>query len=112
MWVFLEIERDRWNRTYSNPTPPFNTAPNAFLTDVVKTLKPGRALEIGMGQGRNSVHLATLGWNVTGFDISETGMAVARKSAEAAGVTITTINSKHGGVRLRRRAVGPHRRDL
>ena len=91
--VFLEIERDRWNRMYSNPTPLFNTAPNAFLSDIVKTLKPGRALEIGMGQGRNSVYLATLGWNVTGFDISETGMAVARKSAEAAGVKITTINS-------------------
>jgi SAM-dependent methyltransferase len=91
--VFLDLERDRWNRMYANPAPSFNTAPNAFLSEVVKTLKPGRALEIGMGQGRNSVYLATLGWDVTGFDISETGMAVARKSAEAAGVKITTINS-------------------
>ena len=91
--VFLDIERDRWNRLYANPAPSFNTAPNAFLTEVVKALKPGRALEIGMGQGRNSLYLATLGWDVTGFDIAETGMAVARKSAEAAGVKITTINS-------------------
>jgi hypothetical protein len=49
--VFLDLERDRWDRTYSDPAPSFNTAPNAFLTEVVKTLKPGRALEIGMGQG-------------------------------------------------------------
>jgi len=91
--VFLEIERDRWNRMFSNPAPSFNTAPNAFLTEVVKTLKPGRALDIGMGQGRNSVYLAGLGWEVTGIDISETGIAVARKSADAAGVKITAINT-------------------
>ena len=91
--VFLELERDRWNRMYANPAPTFNTAPNAFLSEVVKTLKPGRALEIGMGQGRNSVYLATLGWDVTGFDISETGLAVARKSAEAAGVKIAMTNN-------------------
>ena len=91
--VFLDLERDRWNRMFSNPAPPFNTAPNAFMTDVVKTLKPGRALDIGMGQGRNSVYLAKLGWDVTGLDISETGIAVARKAADAAGVKITTVNS-------------------
>jgi 2-polyprenyl-3-methyl-5-hydroxy-6-metoxy-1,4-benzoquinol methylase len=90
--AFLEIERERWDRTYSNPNVSFNTAPNAFLTEVVKTLKPGRALEIGMGQGRNSVYLAKLGWDVTGFDISETGMSLARKSAADAGVKLRTIN--------------------
>lgn len=91
--AFLEIEKTRWDGIYANPAPSFNTAPNAFLTEVVKTLKPGRALEIGMGQGRNSVYLAKLGWDVTGFDISETGMAAARKSAEAAGVKLRTINA-------------------
>jgi len=90
--AFLEIERERWDRLYSNPNPSFNTAPNAFLTEMVKTLKPGRALEIGMGQGRNSVYLAKLGWDVTGFDISETGMSLARKSAADAGVKLRTIN--------------------
>ena len=69
------------------------TAPNAFMTEVVKGLKPGRALEVGMGQGRNSVYLAKLGWNVTGFDISERGIEVAQKSAQAAGVKIRTIRS-------------------
>ncbi len=82
-----------WDRVYSNPNPVFNTAPNAFLTEVVKRLKPGRALEIGMGQGRNSVHLARLGWDVCGFDISERGMELARKSAAEAGVKITTIRA-------------------
>jgi 2-polyprenyl-3-methyl-5-hydroxy-6-metoxy-1,4-benzoquinol methylase len=84
---------ERWDRVYADPTPFFNTAPNAFMTEVVKGLKPGRALEIGMGQGRNTVYLAKLGWDVSGFDISERGMEIARKSAEAAGVKITTIKA-------------------
>ena len=82
-----------WDGVYADPTPFFNTAPNAFMTEVVKGLKPGRALEIGMGQGRNSVYLAKFGWDVSGFDISERGMEIARKSAEAAGVKIATIKA-------------------
>ncbi|MGA2772097.1 MAG: methyltransferase domain-containing protein [Bryobacteraceae bacterium] len=88
-----ETPAEYWDRAYSDPSLVFNTAPNAFLTEVVKGLKPGRALDIGMGQGRNSVYLAKLGWDVTGFDISERGMELARKSAAAAGVMITTIRA-------------------
>ena len=88
-----ETPAEYWDRAYSDPSLVFNTAPNAFLTEVVKGLKPGRALDIGMGQGRNSVYLAKLGWDVTGFDISERGMELARKSAAAAGVKITTIRA-------------------
>lgn len=88
-----ETPAEYWDRAYSDPSLVFNTTPNAFLTEVVKGLKPGRALDIGMGQGRNSVYLAKLGWDVTGFDISERGMELARKSAAAAGVKITTIKA-------------------
>jgi 2-polyprenyl-3-methyl-5-hydroxy-6-metoxy-1,4-benzoquinol methylase len=91
--AFREIETERWDRILSSPTPVFNTAPNAFMAEMVKGLKPGRVLEIGMGQGRNTIYLAKLGWDVTGFDISERGMEIARKSADAAGVKITTIKA-------------------
>jgi 2-polyprenyl-3-methyl-5-hydroxy-6-metoxy-1,4-benzoquinol methylase len=88
-----ETPEQYWDRAYSDPNLAFNTAPNTFLTEVVKGLKPGRALDIGMGQGRNSVFLAKLGWDVTGFDISERGMELARKSAAAEGMKITTIKA-------------------
>jgi 2-polyprenyl-3-methyl-5-hydroxy-6-metoxy-1,4-benzoquinol methylase len=88
-----ETPAEYWDRAYSDPSLVFSTAPNAFLTEVVKGLKPGRALDIGIGQGRNSVYLAKLGWDVCGFDISERGMELARKSAAAAGVKITTIRA-------------------
>ena len=91
--LFREIEADRWNRIFSDPAPTFNQQPNAFMVEMVKGRRPGRALEVGMGQGRNSVYLAKQGWDVTGFDISTVGMALARKAAADAGTSIQTIQA-------------------
>src|SRR5262249_26347421 len=44
--------------------------PTPFLMEVVKGLTPRTALDVCMGEGRNSVFLASLGWKVTGFDVS------------------------------------------
>ena len=43
-----------------------------------------------MGQGRNSVFLARKGWNVTGFDVSDEGLAIACANAGKAGVKTST----------------------
>lgn len=61
---------------------------NRFLAETVKDWKPGKALDVGMGQGRNSVFLAELGWEVTGFDISEVGVRQARETANRRGLKI------------------------
>src|SRR5262249_31497036 len=50
--------RIMFNNIYSSSTPGFVTQPNALLISTVEGRKPGRALDIGMGQGRNSVFLA------------------------------------------------------
>ncbi len=55
---------------------------NKFLAETVKGRKPGTALDIGMGQGRNSLFLAAIGWQVTGFDISEVGVKQALAEAQ------------------------------
>jgi SAM-dependent methyltransferase len=44
-------------------------------------LKPGVALDVGMGNGRNAIYLARKGWKVTGVDISQA--AVKQAQAEA-----------------------------
>jgi len=67
-----------------------NLAPSAFLVDTVKAMKPGVALDVGMGQGRNAVYLASQGWDVTGMDISQVALDAARANAEKAGVSIRT----------------------
>lgn len=50
--------------------------------------RPGRALDVGMGMGRNALHLARLGWDVTGFDVSSVGVAQARAAAASAGLRL------------------------
>ncbi len=88
-----ETTEQYWDRAYTNPDLKLPTEPNVFLTRVVKGLKPGRALDIGIGRGRNSIYLAKLGWDVTGFDISARGLEQARAAAEAEGVKVKTVKA-------------------
>lgn len=69
----------------------FNHNPNAFLVECVRNRKPGKALDVGMGSGRNSLYLASHGWEVTGFDIADVGVAQARKKAKKLGVRLNAI---------------------
>ena len=46
-----------------------------------------------MGEGRNSIFLAGLGWQVTGFDVSDVAVANALTKAKKAGVEITAVRS-------------------
>ncbi len=46
---------------------------------------------VGMGQGRNAVWLATQGWQVTGFDVAGEGLRLAREQAASEGVKIDTV---------------------
>ena len=92
---FMRTRSDGWrqifNRIYSSARPGFSTQPNALLISTVEGRTPGRALDVGMGQGRNSVFLALKGWDVTGFDVSDGGLAVARQNAAQAGVKINAV---------------------
>ncbi|MHC4480857.1 MAG: class I SAM-dependent methyltransferase, partial [Planctomycetota bacterium] len=56
--------------------------PAGFLVEHRHLLPPqGQALEVAMGTGRNALYLASLGYEVTGIDVS--GVAVERCEQEA-----------------------------
>lgn len=82
----------------------YASAPSAFLIGAVKDLKPGTALDVGMGQGRNAVELARRGWTVTGFDLSGEGVAAATRNAQAAGVRLAAIKSDYASFDFGRQA--------
>jgi 2-polyprenyl-3-methyl-5-hydroxy-6-metoxy-1,4-benzoquinol methylase len=84
-----------FDKIYSNPEPPFNTEPSAFLARVVDGVTPGEALDVAMGQGRNSLFLARKGWRVTGYDISPVGLAQATKAAAREGLALKTQLTSH-----------------
>jgi SAM-dependent methyltransferase len=83
-------EVELWNRILTAEKPRFNTEPNAFLVEMTRDVKPGRSLDVGMGQGRNTIYLARQGWDSVGFDPADQAVAAAQAQAKKLGVTITT----------------------
>jgi SAM-dependent methyltransferase len=87
-------EIERWNRILTSNSPRINWKPNAFLVEMVKGRKPGRALDVSMGQGRNALWLAQQGWDTTGYDPAEKAVALARETAAKVGVKVNTVIAK------------------
>jgi SAM-dependent methyltransferase len=80
-----------WDERYAEPGWAFGSEPNDFLREFAPTLAPrSRVLCLAEGEGRNAVHLATLGHDVTGVDLSSVGLAKAHTLAAERGVTIRT----------------------
>ncbi len=82
----MVMGRDDWNRRYQASELLWTAEPNRFLVAEVGDMAPGRALDVGTGEGRNAVWLAERGWEVTAVDFSDVGLAKARRLAESRGV--------------------------
>lgn len=77
-----------WEAAYADEAPVWSGRPNEQLLAEVSGLTPGRALDVGCGEGADAVWLAQQGWHVTAIDVSANALARARAAAEAAGVRI------------------------
>lgn len=68
---------------------PWNieTAPDA-LVELVESgrVKPCKTIDLGCGTGNYAIYLASMGFDVTGIDMSQTAIEIARKNAEKKGV--------------------------
>lgn len=56
------------------------------LVELVEKLPPGRALDLGCGYGRASIHMAKLGWQVDAVEFVPSAIDEARVRATDAGV--------------------------
>jgi SAM-dependent methyltransferase len=65
--------------------------PNGRLVAEVAALIPGRALDIGCGEGADAIWLAVRGWTVTAIDISEVAICRAREASDPAGASVVWI---------------------
>ena len=66
-----------------------SSEPAPFLVENINLLPKGRVLDIAMGNGRNVIYLARMGFQVEGVDISAESIKQAREAAQKAGLTIT-----------------------
>jgi SAM-dependent methyltransferase len=87
------VQREDWNRKHGEAGLLFGVEPNRFLVSEVEGLRPGRALDLACGAGRNAVWLAERGWTVTGVDFSDVALEKARALAEGRGVDVEWVQA-------------------
>lgn len=79
--------------------------PARFLVENIALLPKGRVLDVAMGNGRNAIYLARLGFAVEGVDISAESVNSALEAARKAGVTIRAqVADLEGGYTIKKAA--------
>lgn len=91
-WQRGTPEREWYNDTFRK-NRGFSHEPNQLLVDTVHGVTPGTALDLAMGQGRNALYLASQHWTVTGIDLSDEGIRIAREEAAQRMLDLETINA-------------------
>lgn len=84
---------DEWDALYGESDRIWSGRPNGALVAAVAGLPPGRALDVGCGEGADAVWLAQRGWEMTGLDVSAVALARAGAAARSAGVDVRWLHS-------------------
>ncbi|MFJ3924104.1 SAM-dependent methyltransferase [Streptomyces sp. NPDC090022] len=88
-------EQEFWDERYRESDRIWSGKANAALVREVEGLPAGRALDLGCGEGADSVWLARTGWQVTGTDISAVALERAAEHAAGAGVADRIAFERH-----------------
>jgi SAM-dependent methyltransferase len=82
-----------WDRRYADLERLWSGQPNGALVAEVAGLSPGRVLDVGCGEGADSVWLARGGWDVTGLEVSGVALKRAARHANDAGVAVRWVHA-------------------
>ena len=82
-----------WDQRYAVEGQLWSGRPNGALVAEVTGLTPGRALDVGCGEGADAVWLARAGWQVTGLEVSGIALQRAAGHAQDAGVPIQWVHA-------------------
>jgi len=81
-----------WDERYaSHDEGLWSGRANGVLVGELAGSSPGRALEVGCGEGADAIWLAGAGWEVTGVDVSEVALERAAIAGRDAGVTVQWV---------------------
>ena len=77
-----------WDDRYGGHRHVWSGRPNPYLVSETADLTPGRAIDVGCGEGADAIWLAKQGWEVIGADVSPVGLKRAADNARAPGAEI------------------------
>jgi 2-polyprenyl-3-methyl-5-hydroxy-6-metoxy-1,4-benzoquinol methylase len=83
--------REYWDDRYSSADQLWSGQPNVQLVAQASGLAPGEALDVGSGEGADSIWLATHGWRVAALDVSAVALERAAQHAAAQGDQIAAL---------------------
>jgi len=69
-----------WDQRYAGLETLWSGQPNAALVSEARALVPGRALDVGCGEGADALWLAAQGWDVTALDVSRVALDRAARA--------------------------------
>ena len=93
--VYRQYERYWWRRENRYSTDPADHAESlitSHLLHALKSRKPGRALDVGAGEGTDAIRLALLGYEVDAIEGSSIGAEKTECFARQVGVRLNVIN--------------------
>jgi SAM-dependent methyltransferase len=76
------MDAQGWDERYLASELVWSAGPNQFVEAELAGLRPGRALDLAAGEGRNAIWLAGHGWRVTAVDFSQAGLDKGRVLGE------------------------------
>lgn len=82
-----------WEKSYRNTMQLWGPNPEPRLMQYFDLIKIGNVLDLGIGEGRNSIPFAFSGFNIDGVDISETAVNRCREKFDKLNSTINLVNS-------------------
>lgn len=80
-----------YEKSYADCSAYFGSSPTLWLDDYLRPGEVGRVLDLGSGQGRNSLHLARRGFDVTAVDSSRAAIQELRRQALREGLEIEAV---------------------
>jgi SAM-dependent methyltransferase len=87
---------ENWDERYAAVGRRFSIHPDTAMVELVTPLPPGQALDLGAGEGRNSLWLARHGWTVTAVDGSSVALDRMRAAADAEGLSVSPVQADLG----------------
>ncbi len=92
------MDADAWDERYAAADLVWSATPNQFVASELAPLRPGWALDLAAGEGRNALWLAEHGWRVTAVDFSRAGLDKGRALQQRHGLDALSVDWVHADV--------------